>query len=60
MRKMSNAAWICGDPGMQYDTTINDWHRASNNVAHQRVESVLGIHVHSMTRPANLASLNLM
>src|SRR5882672_11322342 len=26
MRKMADAAWICGDPGIQYDTTINDWH----------------------------------
>jgi len=26
MREIADAAWICGDPGMQYDTTINDWH----------------------------------
>ena len=30
MRKMADAAWICGDPGMQYDTTINDWHPCIN------------------------------
>ena len=29
-RKMAEAAWICGDPGIQYDTTINDWHTSSN------------------------------
>ena len=26
MRKIADAAWTCGDPGLQYDTTINDWH----------------------------------
>ena len=25
-RKMAEAAWICGDPGVQFDTTINRWH----------------------------------
>src|SRR3954464_14937539 len=24
-RRMAEAAWLCGDPGIQYDTTINDW-----------------------------------
>ena len=26
MRRMAESAWQCGDPGMQYDTTINRWH----------------------------------
>ncbi len=26
MREMARAAWECADPGMQYDTTINEWH----------------------------------
>ncbi|AMV16702.1 vitamin B12-dependent ribonucleotide reductase [Planctomyces sp. SH-PL14] len=26
MRKMSEGAWFCGDPGVQYETTINKWH----------------------------------
>jgi len=30
MRLMAESAWQCGDPGMQYDTTINDWHTSSN------------------------------
>jgi ribonucleoside-diphosphate reductase alpha chain len=30
MRKMSDAAWTCGDPGIQYDTTINKWHTCKN------------------------------
>jgi ribonucleoside-diphosphate reductase alpha chain len=28
MRDIAQAAWECADPGMQYDTTINDWHTA--------------------------------
>ena len=30
MRKIAEAAHLCGDPGMQYDTTINDWHTCPN------------------------------
>ncbi len=30
MRRMAEAAWQCGDPGMQFDTTINDWHTCAN------------------------------
>ncbi len=29
-RKMAEAAHLCGDPGIQYDTTINDWHTCAN------------------------------
>ena len=28
-RKVANSAWACADPGLQYDTTINDWHTCS-------------------------------
>ncbi|MCJ7671304.1 MAG: ribonucleoside-diphosphate reductase, partial [Acidimicrobiia bacterium] len=30
MRQIADAAWECADPGMQFDTTINTWHTASN------------------------------
>ena len=30
LRKIAEATHICGDPGMQYDTTINDWHTSAN------------------------------
>ncbi len=30
MKKIGDAAWICGDPGMQFDTTINAWHTCAN------------------------------
>jgi ribonucleoside-diphosphate reductase alpha chain len=29
-RKIAESAWACADPGVQYDTTINDWHTCSN------------------------------
>src|SRR5205085_6499967 len=29
-RQIAEAAWECADPGMQFDTTINKWHTASN------------------------------
>jgi ribonucleoside-diphosphate reductase alpha chain len=29
-RRMAEAAHVCGDPGIQYDTTINDWHTSAN------------------------------
>ena len=29
-RRMADAAHLCGDPGIQYDTTINDWHTSAN------------------------------
>jgi ribonucleoside-diphosphate reductase alpha chain len=31
MRSMAESAWQCGDPGIQYDTTINDWHTSANS-----------------------------
>ncbi|MDK9699190.1 MAG: vitamin B12-dependent ribonucleotide reductase, partial [bacterium] len=30
MHKIAEAAWQCGDPGLQFDTTINDWHTCAN------------------------------
>ena len=30
MREMANAAWACADPGVQFDSIINDWHTCSN------------------------------
>ena len=30
LRLIAESAWVCGDPGMQFDTTINDWHTCLN------------------------------
>ena len=43
--KISDATWRCGDPGMQYDTTVNRWHTSKNTAPHQRQQSVQRIHV---------------
>ncbi|MDG1950677.1 MAG: vitamin B12-dependent ribonucleotide reductase, partial [bacterium] len=59
MRMMSESAWQCGDPGVQYDTTINKWHTCSNT------DSIYGSNPCSEymflnDSACNLASLNLM
>ena len=43
--RIAEAAWHSADPGVQYDTTINDWHTCPEFGAHQRLQSVLGVHV---------------
>ena len=45
MRMMAEAAWQCGDPGIQYDTTVNDWHTCPQHGAHQRQQPVQRVHV---------------
>jgi ribonucleoside-diphosphate reductase alpha chain len=30
LNEMAEAAWLCGDPGVQFHTTINNWHTSSN------------------------------
>ena len=45
MQRMAESAWVCGDPGMQFDTTVNDWHPVPEHGPHQRLQSVLGVHV---------------
>ncbi|MGH2498773.1 MAG: LAGLIDADG family homing endonuclease, partial [Candidatus Limnocylindria bacterium] len=31
LREIADATWQCGDPGVQFDTTINDWHTCANS-----------------------------
>jgi len=31
IREMAEGTWLCGDPGVQYETTINDWHTCPNS-----------------------------
>jgi ribonucleoside-diphosphate reductase alpha chain len=59
MRKMAEAAWICGDPGMQYDTTINDWHPCINT-ARINASNPCSEYMFLDDSACNLASLNLM
>ncbi|MGZ3631827.1 MAG: vitamin B12-dependent ribonucleotide reductase [Candidatus Limnocylindrales bacterium] len=57
--RMAEAAWICGDPGIQYDTTINDWHTCANT---DRIyaSNPCSEYMFLNDTACNLASLNLM
>jgi ribonucleoside-diphosphate reductase alpha chain len=44
VRQISQAAWECADPGMQYDDTINDWHTAHETGRINGLQPVLGVH----------------
>ena len=59
MRQMSDAAWVCGDPGMQYHTTINTWH-TSSNTAPINSSNPCSEYMFLDDTACNLASLNLM
>ena len=59
MQRMGEAAWICGDPGIQYDTTINDWNPVSNS-ARQNATNPCSEFSFIDDTSCNLASLNLM
>ena len=45
MDRMADCAWHCGDPGVQYDTTINNWHTCPNSGRINASESVQRVHV---------------
>jgi ribonucleoside-diphosphate reductase alpha chain len=59
MRQISEAAWICGDPGMQFDTTINAWH-TSSNTARINASNPCSEYMYLDDSACNLASLNVM
>ncbi|PYQ05469.1 MAG: vitamin B12-dependent ribonucleotide reductase [Acidobacteria bacterium] len=59
MKLMAEAAWQCGDPGLQYDTTINDWHTVPNT-GRINASNPCSEYMHLDDTACNLASLNLM
>ncbi|MDP1676971.1 MAG: vitamin B12-dependent ribonucleotide reductase [Bacteroidota bacterium] len=59
MRQISEAAWLCGDPGMQFDTTVNAWH-TSSNTARINASNPCSEYMYLDDSACNLASLNLM
>jgi ribonucleoside-diphosphate reductase alpha chain len=59
MKSMAEAAWQCGDPGMQFDTTINDWHTCPNT-ARINASNPCSEYMFLDDTACNLASLNLM
>jgi|HubBroStandDraft_6_1064221.scaffolds.fasta_scaffold01121_4 ribonucleoside-diphosphate reductase alpha chain len=59
MRSISEATWHCGDPGMQYDTTVNRWH-TSKNTARINASNPCSEYMFLDDSACNLASLNLL
>ena len=59
MRQISEAAWRCADPGVQYDTTINAWHTCPNS-GRINGSNPCSEYMHIDDSACNLASLNLM
>ena len=59
MNKIAQATWQCGDPGMQYDTTINKWH-TSKNTDRINASNPCSEYMFLDDSACNLASLNLM
>src|SRR4051794_21829515 len=59
MRKIAEAAWRCADPGVQFDTTINQWHTCPNS-GRINASNPCSEYMHVDDSACNLASLNLM
>ena len=59
LTKISEATWHCGDPGMQFDTTVNRWH-TSKNTARINASNPCSEYMFLDDSACNLASLNLL
>ena len=59
MHTLAEATWQCGDPGMQYDTTINKWH-TSKNTARINASNPCSEYMFLDDSACNLASFNLL
>ncbi|HEX3220870.1 MAG TPA: hypothetical protein VHU77_12825, partial [Candidatus Limnocylindria bacterium] len=59
LNKMAEAAWVCGDPGIQYHDNINRWH-TSANTAPINASNPCSEYMYLDDSACNLASLNLM
>ena len=59
MRQIAEGTHVCGDPGMQFDTTINDWHTCPNT-NRIRASNPCSEYMFLDDSACNLSSLNLM
>ena len=59
LKKIAEATWQCGDPGMQFDTTVNRWH-TSKNAARINASNPCSEYMFLDDSACNLASLNLL
>ena len=59
MRKIADGTWLCGDPGIQYESTINRWHTCSAS-GRINASNPCSEYMFLDNTACNLASLNLM
>ena len=59
LNQIADAAWRCADPGVQYDTTINEWHTCPES-GRINASNPCSEYMHVDDSACNLASLNLM
>ena len=57
-REIAKAAWMCGDPGLQFDTTTNEWHTSPNS-GRINASNPCSEYLYLDDTACNLASLNL-
>src|ERR1700726_4744728 len=59
LRKVAEGTWICGDPGMQFDSTVHKWHTCKGT-GRQNSANPCSEYLFLDNTACNLASLNLM
>ena len=59
MHLIAEGTWVCGDPGMQFDTTVNEWHTCPNT-DRINASNPCSEYMFLDDSACNLASLNLM
>jgi len=59
LRQIAESTHVCGDPGMQFDTTINDWHTCPSS-GRINASNPCSEYMHLDDSACNLASLNLL
>jgi ribonucleoside-diphosphate reductase alpha chain len=59
MRMIAEGTWICGDPGMQFDTTVNEWHTCPES-GRINASNPCSEYMFLDDSACNLASINLM
>jgi ribonucleoside-diphosphate reductase alpha chain len=59
LKDIAEASWQCADPGVQYDTTINQWH-TSPNTGRINASNPCSEYMHVDDSACNLSSLNLL
>jgi len=59
LKAIAEGTWICGDPGLQFDTTINDWHTCPNS-GRINGSNPCSEYMHVDDSACNLSSINVL